>query len=299
MAKLNGIRPKITLLGLVDPLVLHLTPSNLNEIQFALQHSSFVEDVSSLFQIFSHGHAKTDPKPNVDGEAQVGITAKPATVHLQARVKFAGFCIGATSTFGSSIVLDTRVFEFSIGIDTEDSPQNIDIKAEVDPIIYFGDFDKFPLTDPKVFSTMAYFETHIQVRFEKTTTCPIKVPHERSTCSTCIGAKESMAVVVRFQAPSLFLPPDVLRSIVQLTLEFEQARLDIQRKFPAKVKKATDKLRDRLGKSLATATHSQENVSFKFQVDSFLARMPLLPRFSSRRQSVSSTNRNFLVRDLT
>jgi hypothetical protein len=187
-----------------------------NEIQFALQQSTVVDDVLSFIQMFSQISDNNTDDPLIANrpEGQPNVTAN---------VKFGGLCVSATATGGATLAFDTRIFEFKID-SVGNAGESISIKAELDPIIVFGLMDEVSTANVYKRPELSHFDLHLSLAFEKTGSC---VSHQKftTTCESCCMAVFGYKFIVRVKEPSLYLPPEAVKSAVQFTWEYNQARL--------------------------------------------------------------------------
>ena len=277
----------------------NLTPEQINAIQSAAHHSTIVEDVAQFLQMFSQIRDE-----NMKDPFQVPSKPQP---NVDARVKFEGLKVSATASAGSTLVLDSKAFEFKID-SIGDAGENISVKAEIDPTFVFGHTGVVNAESVTRSPEQAFFDMHLSLTFDKCASCA-RHSEFMPSCETCARAAKGYAFSVHVNKPSLYIPPEAVRSAVQFAWEYDETRQQLAKQVcsfiflrvyfltclqaPVGFKKLTEELRERFNASLAARTKSKEKITVKAHVETFLARMPLLDRTSVRR--ASSAKCKFIV----
>jgi hypothetical protein len=146
------------------------------------------------------------------------------TIHPQvtARVKFDGFSCTMAGSSGSTLLLDTRVFEFVID-SKGNKGESVLVTAELDPVFCFGPMEQLPAqVNFKANPNLCHFDLHTVVSFEKTGACEAHSTFTR-TCADCLKSESAFAFVVKIKNPSLYLPPEAVKSAVEFAWEYNQA----------------------------------------------------------------------------
>jgi hypothetical protein len=189
----------------------------LNDLQFALHQTSIVDDMLTFVQMFTQIHDE-------NRQAQDALQAETVHPQVSARVKFDGFSCTMSGSSGSTLLFDTRVFEFVID-SRGNKGESVSITAELDPVFCFGQMDA---TSAMLQSNpnLCHFNLHAVVSFEKTGACDIHAQFNR-TCAECLKSESAFAFVVKIKNPSIYLPPEAIKSAVEFAWEYNQATVKI------------------------------------------------------------------------
>ena len=202
---LNLLSDNVSFLATVESIVLKLTPEHVNELQFAFHQSSVVEDIASFIQMFSQIRDENALDP-------VMIASKPQP-NVDARVKFDGLVVSATASAGSTLLFNTRTFEFKIN-SVGAAGEEIFIKADLDPVFVFGNMPGSSTMDVIRNPELSCFDLHTSLTFDKSSSC---AQHDaiQNDCERCAKAAQGYAFVVKIKNPSLYLPPEAIQSAMQ------------------------------------------------------------------------------------